>query len=391
MTGAETARPRVLFHVQHLLGIGHLKRAATLARAFERNGLAVALVSGGFPVPGLASGGAEFIQLPPVRAVDKFFKILVDDQDREIDDAFRARRRDLLLETYARIRPHAVVTELFPFGRRQLRFELLPLLDAVEQAPFKPLVACSVRDILVAPPKPERNAEMLGLAERFYDLILVHGDAELVAFNRTFPLATALAAKIRHTGYVVDEAALCASDGGPGTGEVIVSAGGGAVSEALFRAALAARPRTALADAPWRLLVGHGLSETVFEALRTAAPRGVVVERARPDFPRLLANCALSISQGGYNTVMEALATGARAVIVPYAGGLETEQTLRAGLLARAGGIEVVQESELSPAAIAVAAAKALAGRRDAIPLATDGAEVSAQVLASQLRRRAGA
>ena len=31
---------------------------------------------------------------------------------------------------------------------------------------------------------------------------------------------------------------------------------------------------------------------------------GVIVERARTDFPSLLMNCALSISQGGYNTVM---------------------------------------------------------------------------------------
>jgi predicted glycosyltransferase len=61
---------RVLFYVQHLLGIGHLKRAATLARGLAADGLEVTLVSGGFPVPELDTGGARFVQLDPVRATD---------------------------------------------------------------------------------------------------------------------------------------------------------------------------------------------------------------------------------------------------------------------------------------------------------------------------------
>jgi predicted glycosyltransferase len=46
--------PRVFFHVQHLLGIGHLRRAAVLARAMAANGFDVLLVSGGAPVTDLA-------------------------------------------------------------------------------------------------------------------------------------------------------------------------------------------------------------------------------------------------------------------------------------------------------------------------------------------------
>ena len=36
------ARPKILFYVQHLLGIGHLMRAGTLARALEAGGKAAA-------------------------------------------------------------------------------------------------------------------------------------------------------------------------------------------------------------------------------------------------------------------------------------------------------------------------------------------------------------
>ena len=50
---------RVFFHVQHLLGIGHLKRAATLANALRRAGFEVTLASGGAPLAGI-----PVLQLP---------------------------------------------------------------------------------------------------------------------------------------------------------------------------------------------------------------------------------------------------------------------------------------------------------------------------------------
>jgi len=81
--------PKIFFWVQHLLGIGHLKRTATLARAFRRAGMDVTVVSGGHEVPGLDIGGAKLIQLPPVRAADQYFQKLIDEPDTEIDDAFR--------------------------------------------------------------------------------------------------------------------------------------------------------------------------------------------------------------------------------------------------------------------------------------------------------------
>ena len=60
---------RVFVYVQHLLGIGHLKRAATLARALCDAGLDVTFASGGDAVPGLAPEGVRLAQLPPGRAV----------------------------------------------------------------------------------------------------------------------------------------------------------------------------------------------------------------------------------------------------------------------------------------------------------------------------------
>jgi len=375
MTGAH-----IFFWVQHLLGIGHLKRTATLARAFRRTGMDVTIVSGGHEVSGLDIADSKLIQLPAVRAADKYFKVLIDENDTEIDYAFRANRRDQLVDAFRDAAPDVVITELFPFGRRQLRQELTAMLDAAQTMTPRPLIVSSVRDILVEPPKPERVAEMLERLETYYDRVIIHGDPTLIPFDETFAHADRIADRVAYSGYVVDTPQK--TPGGPGTDEVIVSAGGGAVSAELFRAAMLARPQTRLADRTWRILAGHALPQSAFEEIAAEALDGIVVERARPDFTTLMANCTLSISQGGYNTVMEMIAAGTRGVIVPYAGGLETEQTLRARLLENRSGIRTVDENTLDANCLAEAVNAALTTPPpDAFGLNTDGADTSAALI----------
>jgi len=387
---------KALFYVQHLLGIGHLMRAGTLTRALEANDIEVTLVSGGAPVPGFESGASHFVQLPPTRAIDKFFKVLVDENDREIDDAWKTRRRDLLLDVYRQTSPDIVLVELYPFGRRQMRFEIEPLLVEARQAKSDhnglPLIVSSVRDILVEPDKPERVDEMVQRVVDYFDLVLVHGDPDFIAFDETFPRLGDIASLTRYTGYVADPPPATGGPGSPGYGEVIVSTGGGAVSEDMLAAAIEARALTSLADVPWRVLLGHNYPEADFQACRSAAPDGIIVERARTDFAQLLANCRLSISQGGYNTVMEILATGARAVCLPYAGGLESEQTLRCRLLAQRGAIEMVKQEEVAAATVAAAVERALAAPNlDRAVVNMDGAQTTASLLKKAVGGRASA
>ncbi len=375
----------VLFWVQHLLGIGHLTRAATLVRALRRAGLEVTLVSGGLPVEGLELEGAELVQLEPVQSDGIDFKVLLDARGRPVDDAFRGRRRDHLLETFRTRQPRLVMLEMFPFGRRQMRFELLPLLEAIGASQPRPLLLSSVRDILVRPPKPERLTEMLGWAEAF-DRLLVHGDPDLVPFARTFPDRDRLGQKLVETGYVVEPTADDTPADGDGAGEVVVSTGGGRVGERLLEIALEASAALP-AGPPWRLLVGQHLPEAGFRGLLARAGPGVTVERARPDFRALLGRAALSVSQGGYNTVMEVLAAGCPAVVVPYAGGLETEQTLRCRLLAERGLFVVLDEATLNAATLVAAVQGQLAAPPKAAgpPPRMDGASQTARLLKQML------
>lgn len=380
--------PRVFFHVQNLLGSGHLARAAILARALAEAGFEVDLVSGGMPVANIPTGTARLIQLPPMRATDSSFATLVDAGGDPIDDAWRAHRRERLLELWAKARPQVLVTELFPFGRRALEFELLPLLEAAKAQNPRPLILCSLRDVLTRKPDPRKRQAMAERVRAYYDRVLVHGDPGLIALDASFPEAPAIADLLAYTGYV---GAPAGPEPPPGDGEdeVIVSAGGGAVGERLLETALAARPLSQQGDCRWRLLAGGRHDSDRLAQLQKAAGgdgEKVVIEPARTDFTGLLARCRVSVSQAGYNTVMDLLGARARAVLVPFAAGAETEQSDRAAALAAAGWAQLVGEATLDPPGLAQAIDRAAAAPRPATgDLRRDGAGETVRLIGEWL------
>lgn len=383
----------VLFYVQHLLGVGHLKRASILAKAMVWRGLSVTVVLGGPPVDGVDFDGCARITLPAIRSADETFSTLVDANGEQVSNALKDARSRRLLTEYEALDPDLVLIELFPFGRRQFRFELLPLLEAIHLRPNRPVVACSVRDILVNKANPDRNQEMIALATAWFDAVLVHGDPRLIAFEASFPDATLIENKIQYTGYVADPKSAPEKIAGhclEGQDEVIVTAGGGAVGEPLLRAALACRPVSALADLTWRVITGPNLDAEVYNELRGHAGGGVIFERWRSDLPVLLRNCRLSISQAGYNTVMDILQSRARSIVVPFSAGNETEQTIRAEKLAKRRRLISIQAETLSPKILARAIDDALALSPCSVAINTQGAETTARLIENLCRSGPG-
>ena len=378
--------PAVLFYVQHLLGIGHLMRARFIAEALANAGCDVHLVTGGRPPGGHSPRGVRMVQLPPVHATDPGMKPLRDAQGQPIDDAYRDLRRTLLLAEFDSIAPDAVVFETFPFGRRALHFELLPLLDRIDARRPRPLVVASVRDILQRRSNPEREREMLALARRALDAVLVHGDRRFMRLDETFPPASELDMPVHYTGFVAASDAHAPASQSGERNEVVVSAGGGAVGFALLRAAIEARRRSRLNDVPWRLLVGTNATDDELALLSRDAGPAVTVERARADFAALLARASISISQAGYNTVLDVVRSGARPVLVPYAEHGETEQRMRANRLRELDLAIVVDEPKISPTSLAIAI-DAAASKQDwaSWNFDCDGAARSAELLVGML------
>ena len=389
-------RGPILFYCQHLLGLGHLERAARLTRALGRAGEPVVFVQGGRPAPELDLGGAEVVPLPPLVAANEAASALARPDGRPPEPRDLADRRDRLLACLRTHDPSVILLELFPFGRHALTSELGPLLlaaadDRARRGAAAPRVAVSLRDVLVSKAN-QAWAELaaVAVARQWTDRVLVHGSPDLIPLDRTLALAERLGERLVYTGYLGPD-----GDGGPARpahGEVVVSGGGGQVAGPLFRAALAAWPLTTAArERPWRLVAGPYLPEPARGELEAAAGRlpsragrpAVVVEAHRPDLGAHLAGAALSVSQAGYNTVLELVARRVRALVVPYEGSGD-EQPLRAQLLADRGLLAILPEAELTPARLAreMDAALGRSGFPAPAHVDLDGARRSVAILA---------
>lgn len=374
---------RVFFWVQHLLGTGHLRRALLLAAAIASRGGRVVLASGGPPTGFAPPRGVELLELPPIRSADADFTQLIDARGDPPSPELWAKRRAMLRTAFARFAPHVLVVEHWPFGRRAFTDEVSALLaDARTRGAA---VVCSVREVLVSKSDPSRFRAMLERA-RALDRILVHGDPALLPFEASFPFAAELGAKLVHTGYVAPPPGRLASDE---RSEILVSAGGGAVGAGLCAIALEAA--RLLVERPWRLITGSMFPPAQLAALTRAAPAHVRIERSRPDLFALIAKAAVSVSQAGYNTVVEALAAGTPMVLVPFETAREDEQLKRARALAVRGLAQLVREKELDPNRLVQAIRAALAAPRpEPASVRLDGAERTTELLAELAGARAG-
>ncbi|MEX0351238.1 MAG: glycosyltransferase family protein [Paracoccaceae bacterium] len=344
---------KLLIVVTHLLGTGHLSRALTLGRAFDAAGHQVFLISGGMPAPQLNHKGIEILNLPPLRSDGVDFTRLQDETGQTASAEYLAARQNALCSALVEFGPDAVITELFPFGRRILSGEFNALLDTAAAMPKRPLVLASIRDILAPPSKPAKAQMAEDIIARHYAGVLAHSDPALTPLEVSWPVSPALQAKLHYTGYVAPAPAGPHPEGA-GSGEVLVSAGGGSVGTPIYRAALAAAALTP--ELRWRLLVGGKDAAERIAALQAdfEAPN-TILEKARPDFRQMLFQAAASVSMCGYNTALDLLQAGTPSVLIPFDDGNEVEQGLRAESLAREPSMQVLRSADLTPKALAAA------------------------------------
>jgi len=370
---------RVFIWVQHLLGLGHFARARALAAALNDAGFVVTLVGGGITPSDAEPRGHAFVQLPPARAKDDLFDELVDENGVLVDQRWHETRRDALLAAFDKARPDIVVTETFPFGRRLLNFELHALIEAARTRAQPPLIVASLRDILQRPRKPDRAQAMVAYAQANYDALLAHGDPSVVRLEESFAETAALAGRTHYTGYICANPHRVVSE----RTEILVSAGGGAAGRVLIETALEARALSRFTERPWTFVTGP-LSDG-------PAPRkaneNVTIVRTLPDFRARLAHAAVSISQAGYNTLVEAVAAGTPTLAVPFETDREKEQRMRADKFAARGWIEMMAQDALDPILLAAAIDDLAETRPPRAALNLDGAAGSAAALKKLLRR----
>jgi predicted glycosyltransferase len=167
-----------------------------------------------------------------------------------------------------------------------------------------------------------------------------------------------------------------------------VSAGGGAAGHALFAAAIHAQATLwKQYRIPMRLIAGPLLPEPQWQRLRELATgrEGMELVRSVPDMAAEFQSAGLSLSQCGYNTALEIVQSGVRALVVPYAEGREDEQMNRARRLETLGVIRILDPAGISAARLAAEMSMTTNGPSPQLALDMSGAANTSRILKQML------
>jgi predicted glycosyltransferase len=375
-------KPTLLFYCQHSLGMGHLVRALTLAETLAEKFAVIFLNGGRFPDNTIPPKGIEIINLPPL-GMSEDNQLYSQDDKYSLAEA-HALRRQMILTTFNHYQPQVIFIELFPFGRKKFAGELLPLLKAAKRRDNNPIVLCSLRDIMVNARKDQvrHDDRARWLVDRYFDGVLVHSDPKFASLEESFRPSRPLSKPIHYTGFVLprgDSRQLNIRQR-----QLIVSAGGGMVGVSLFQVAIKAQP--ILWDKlglPMTIIAGPFLPETDWLQLEEQAHYlpGLALHRYVPNMTDLLASHSISVSQCGYNTVMDILKSGIAALVVPFKQGQENEQTNRAERLNQLGLLRMVEADGLDVRRFVAEVKQLLQFTPNSAALDVDGAALSADII----------
>lgn len=345
----------LVIFVNHLLGIGHLQRAALLAHALGQEHH-VTLISGGMPVPHFCHT-LNLVQLPPLKAADESFSGLVTDKNTEADADYFRKRQEIIRNTISEVQPDCLITEHFPFGRRKLKQDFKTFLDAGLSLKKRPLIAASVRDILVSSAK-QPNFQSLP-----YDLIFVHGDEKLKP-----AWGFVQGPELIFTGYtcetIIPEESM--------SGKIIVVAGGRSISDHLNRAlgAVAKHRKDSF------IIRGDPPSDPLPNCVYTPFI---------PDLAQKIPSAKLLISEAGYNSFLNSIVAQTPTIFIPFHSPNENEQLRRLEHFNVDDWAEMILPEDLNPQTLAQAIQNILTKQRIYPHLNLKGIENTVRILNERL------
>jgi len=137
----------------------------------------------------------------------------------------------------------------------------------------------------------------------------------------------------------------------------------------------------------FHVFAGPLMPENAYHRLQTLAARygNIRLSRYTPDLAAVLKSAELSVSMAGYNTVMDILSAGVRALVYPVTSNGDQEQSVRAEKLARMGVLDLIQSEELVPEKLAQKLVAALRKEPTRLALNRSGAANSALLLRKYL------
>jgi predicted glycosyltransferase len=342
--------PRFLFCTNECVGLGHMRRTMTLARAVtDADADASALVITGAPLtPGVSlPPRVDTVKLPmlerdPVGALGARNLMM---ESGDVHDL----RASLALAAARAFAPDVAVIDKLPLG---LGGELEPTLQALRAGGTR--IVLGLRDVEEDPVAVRRRWRAMNAREalrRYYDAVLVYGpdggDADALSCVGWDDVTAA----VHRVGYIGAPVAGAAPADLPAE-YVLATVGGGADGLPVLAAVADAVRRRPLAI-PVVMVTGPLMAASDVEELRRRG-EGLAVQvfEARSDMDAVVAGARGVVAMAGYNTVAEITRAGHPAVLVPR-GAPSAEQLIRARALDGDGAFAMIHPDELTPARMA--------------------------------------
>jgi len=361
---SQAIQPRIMMYSQDGLGLGHMRRTSSIANQIAQVRPDTAILTLADSQLGQffeTSKNHDYLKLPSIvkagpgdwRAVSLPLPFA----------DVHAMRRALIHSAVLSYQPHILLVDHMPHGAMG---ELIPTLEALRASGAPTRVVLGLRDILDAPAVVRQRWQAEGAydaIERYYDTVLVYGKREVFDLAEQYGFTPTVTERLHYTGYVCTPQAprytarvrakyIPSSDGE--TKLIVAMAGGGADAYPMMRAlldalpAINARQRSFLA-----LIAGPFMPAELRRDLETRA-RGLParVSMSVSDTLSYIAAADLTIAMAGYNTTMEILHAGKRAILIPRRGP-SAEQRMRAQLFADQGWVEMIDPDHLDAANVA--------------------------------------
>jgi predicted glycosyltransferase len=351
MDSKTNIKPRIILHCQYVYGIGHFVRAVELARGLSKN-FEVYIINGGESVPNFDFPDiVKFIQLPAIYKDENSEFLLSVDSSFTIEECFNLRKQ-IIKKTVLNVKPDILITEHFPFG---LLFEneVIELITEVKKLNPLSKIVSSVRDIIESSGGGEKDEHISELINKWYDLILVHGDERIADLTLSFSKVAKITVPILHTGYIVRHIPKKQISAGYPLILVSVAAGrlGNELLDTLIDSHILIKEKI-----KHKLVLFSGAFQKDFSRLKEKV-HSLHSEDVKihcfdgKKYLNYLSKSSLVISLGGYNSIIESIAAKKRMLVYQrgFSGGNE-EQDLRILLFEKYGNLSILKPEDLKQA-----------------------------------------
>ena len=355
---------RVLIYSHDTFGLGHLRRALTIAHSLvDTHKQMSVLILSGSPIIGSFDFRArvDFVRVPGVIKLRNgeytALNLLID-----LDETLSI-RSSIIEHTADIFDPDVFIVDKEPSG---LRGEVLPTLELLKARGTH--LVLGLRDVLDEPaalaPEWERK-NVLPALEKYYDEIWIYGLPQICEPIAEIDLPESVARKITYTGYlprrVPENSPTAAPPEITNKPYVLVTTGGGGDGEGLIEWVLRAYEQDSMLPYPALLVLGPFMQpECQADFLARAAELDRVEAITFDQHMEALEDNAVGIvAMGGYNTFCEILSLDKRAIIVPRTVP-RLEQFIRASKAEKMGLVRMLEDDGVYDATVMADALRAM-------------------------------